>query len=412
MGVAGEMDGGYWFRNLRQPVRFAEAVGALVAEGYGVFVEVSAHPVLTVGVEEVVEGAGGQAVVTGTLRRDQDTLRQVLTSLAQLHVNGVTVDWTPVLGAVSSGSGGGVLVSLPTYAFQRERYWLDAPTVAADATGLGLETLEHSLLGAAVPLAEGGQLFTGRISLETHPWLADHQVWGTVLVPGAALIELAMHAVTHVGQQGIEDIALEAPLAVPEGETVHLQVVVGEVQQDGQREFSIHSRMDSDDVDLGWKRHATGLSCAAVDEEPVSEVLSGASWPPPGAAPVDVDELYAGFAGRGYEYGPLFQGVRAAWRLGGAVFAEVCLPEGVDGGGFGLHPALLDAAFQALLIVGGQGSGEGLGEQVRLPFVVSGVRLGVGVLFGCGWVCGWWVWMRLRLIWRMSMAGLWVWWSR
>ncbi|WP_344599165.1 acyltransferase domain-containing protein, partial [Streptomyces violaceusniger] len=317
-------------RNLRQPVRFAEAVGALVAEGYGVFVEVSAHPVLTVGVEEVVEGAGGQAVVTGTLRRDQDTLRQVLTSLAQLHVNGVTVDWTPVLGAVSSGSGGGVLVSLPTYAFQRERYWLDAPTVAADATGLGLETLEHSLLGAAVPLAEGGQLFTGRISLETHPWLADHQVWGTVLVPGAALIELAMHAVTHVGQQGIEDIALEAPLAVPEGETVHLQVVVGEVQQDGQREFSIHSRMDSDDVDLGWKRHATGLSCAAVDEEPVSEVLSGASWPPPGAAPVDVDELYAGFAGRGYEYGPLFQGVRAAWRLGGAVFAEVCLPEGVD----------------------------------------------------------------------------------
>ncbi|MBB4781042.1 acyl transferase domain-containing protein/acyl carrier protein [Streptomyces rapamycinicus] len=375
----GEMDGGYWFRNLRRPVRFAEAVDVLVAEGYGVFVEVSAHPVLTVGVEEAVEAAGGQAVVTGTLRRDQDTLGQVLTSLAQLHVNGVAVDWMPVLGGVA-GSGGGALVSLPTYAFQRERYWLDAPTVAVDASGLGLEALEHSLLGAAVPLAEGGQLFTGRISLETHPWLADHQVWGTVLVPGAALIELAMHAVTHVGQQGIEDIALEAPLAVPEGETVHLQVVVGEVQQDGRREFSIHSRMDSDDVDQGWKRHATGSSCATVDAEPVSEVLSGASWPPPGAVPVDVDELYAGFAGRGYEYGPLFQGVRVAWRLGDAVFAEVCLPEGVDGGGFGVHPALLDAAFQVLLMVGGRGSGEGL-ERVRLPFVVSGVRLeGGGVV--------------------------------
>ncbi|MBL1121144.1 acyltransferase domain-containing protein, partial [Streptomyces sp. 110] len=166
----GEMDSEYWFRNLRRPVRFAEAVDALASEGYGVFVEVSAHPVLTVGVEEVVEAAGGQAVVTGTLRRDQDTLGQVLASLAQLHVNGAIVDWTPVLGAVA-GSGGGALVSLPTYAFQRERYWLDAPTVAADATGLGLETLEHSLLGAAVPLAEGGQLFTGRISLDTHPWL-------------------------------------------------------------------------------------------------------------------------------------------------------------------------------------------------------------------------------------------------
>ncbi|MBI0301537.1 hypothetical protein JBE04_45665, partial [Streptomyces sp. PRKS01-29] len=90
-----------------------------------------------------------QAVVTGTLRRDQDTLRQVLASLAQLHVNGATVDWTPAFGTVV-GSGGEALVSLPTYAFQRERYWLDAPTVAADASGLGLETLEHPLLGAAV----------------------------------------------------------------------------------------------------------------------------------------------------------------------------------------------------------------------------------------------------------------------
>ncbi|WP_276207367.1 acyltransferase domain-containing protein, partial [Streptomyces antioxidans] len=91
-------------------MRFAEAVDVLVAEGYGAFVEVSAHPVLTVGVEEAVEAAGGQAVVTGTLRRDQDTLRQVLTSLAQLHVHGVAVDWAPVLGAVD-GSGGGAVVS-------------------------------------------------------------------------------------------------------------------------------------------------------------------------------------------------------------------------------------------------------------------------------------------------------------
>ncbi|GDY58214.1 hypothetical protein SVIO_088370 [Streptomyces violaceusniger] len=382
----GEMDGGYWFRNLRQPVRFAEAVGALVAEGYGVFVEVSAHPVLTVGVEEVVEVAGGQAVVTGTLRRDQDTLRQVLTSLAQLHVNGVTVDWKPALGAVAAddstaADGRAPMLDLPTYAFQRQRYWLDAPPAATDATGLGLETVEHPLLGAAVDTAGSeAVLLTGRLSLQTHPWLADHQVMGAVLVPGAALVEMAVRAGEHIGCDRLEELTLEAPLVLPEQGGVQVQVAVEEADASGFRPVSVHSRVETAETpaESVWLRNASGLLGIPQQDEQRQEVLE--QWPPAGAQPMalDPDELYAGFAGRGYEYGPLFQGVRAAWRLGGAVFAEVCLPEGVDGGGFGLHPALLDAAFQALLIVGGQGSGEGLGEQVRLPFVVSGVRLGGG----------------------------------
>ncbi|WP_307841731.1 acyltransferase domain-containing protein, partial [Streptomyces endocoffeicus] len=246
----GEMDSEYWFRNLRQPVRFAEAVDALASEGYGVFVEVSAHPVLTVGVEEVVEAAGGQAVVTGTLRRDQDTLGRVLASLAQLHVNGVTVDWKPALGAVATddsaaADGGAPMLDLPTYAFQRERYWLDAPPAATDATGLGLEAIEHSLLGAAVPLADHGHVLTGRISLETHPWLADHRVLGAVLVPPAALAELALTAAHRAGCEGIQELTLGDPLSLPERGGVQLQVVVGEAGQDGLRSVHVQSRLEA-----------------------------------------------------------------------------------------------------------------------------------------------------------------------
>ncbi|WP_230993974.1 acyltransferase domain-containing protein, partial [Streptomyces endocoffeicus] len=297
----GEMDGGYWFRNLRRPVRFAEAVDVLASEGYGVFVEVSAHPVLTVGVEEVVEAAGGQAVVTGTLRRDQDTLGQVLTSLAQLHVNGVTVDWKPALGAVatddSAAADGRVsMLDLPTYAFQRERYWLDAPPAAADATGLGLEAVEHPLLGAAVDTA-GSQaiLLTGRLSLQTHPWLADHQVMGAVLVPGAALVEMAVRAGEHIGCNRLEELTLEAPLVLPEQGGVQVQVAVEEADASGFRPVSVHSRVETGEspAESAWTRNASGLLGVPQQDEQHQAVLE--QWPPAGAQPMalDPDELYA-----------------------------------------------------------------------------------------------------------------------
>ncbi|MBI0320059.1 polyketide synthase dehydratase domain-containing protein, partial [Streptomyces javensis] len=324
----GEMDGGYWFRNLRQPVRFAEAVDALAADGYGVFVEVSAHPVLTVGVEEAVEAAGGQAVVTGTLRREQDTLGQVLTSLAQMHVNGVTVDWKPALGVVATDDSGAAdgrmsMLDLPTYAFQRERYWLDAPPAATDATGLGLEALEHSLLGAAVPLADQGHVLTGRISLETHPWLADHRVFGSVLVPPAALVELALTAANRAGCEGIQELTLEDPLALPERGGVQLQVVVGEVDQGGLCSVYVQSRLEA--ADAGWVRHATGSLVAEGSAAGGGVVLE--QWPPVGAEVVvaDLDAFYERFSERGFDYGPAFRGLEAVWRRGEEVFAEVRL---------------------------------------------------------------------------------------
>ncbi|WP_369010962.1 type I polyketide synthase [Streptomyces javensis] len=376
----GEMDGGYWFRNLRQPVRFAEAVDALAADGYGVFVEVSAHPVLTVGVEEAVEAAGGQAVVTGTLRRGQDTLRQVLTSLAQLHVNGVGVDWAPVLGAVD-GSGGGALVSLPTYAFQRERYWLDAPTVGADASGLGLEALEHSLLGAAVPLAEGGQLFTGRISLETHPWLADHRVLGSALVPPAALVELVIRAGDQVGCGRVEELTLGAPLVLPEQGGVQVQVVVEESDEAGLRPVAVYSHLEdaTGSDDAAWSSHATGLLVAEESAAGDGAVLE--QWPPVGAEVVmsDPEGFYAGLAERGFGYGPAFRGLESVWRRGEEVFAQVRLPQERVGEveRFGVHPALLDAVLHAVALADfeQQLDVESGSRSVRVPFAWSGVRL-------------------------------------
>ncbi|XNN03555.1 type I polyketide synthase [Streptomyces sp. Inha503] len=376
----GEMDGGYWFRNLRQRVRFAEAVDVLVADGYGVFVEVSAHPVLTVGVEEAVEAAGGQAVVTGTLRRDQDTLGQVLTSLAQLHVHGVAVDWAPALGGVD-GSGGGALVSLPTYAFQRERYWLDAPAVAADATGLGLETLEHSLLGAAVPLAEGGRLFTGRISLETHPWLADHRVLGSALVPPAALVELVIRVGDQVGCVRVEELTLEAPLVLPEQGGAQVQVVVEEPDAAGLRPVAVYSHFEdatgSDDV--VWSSHASGLLVAG--EPAAGDGVVMEQWPPVGAEVVmsDPEGFYAGLAERGFGYGPAFRGLEAVWRRGEEVFAQVRLPQERVGEveRFGMHPALLDAILHAVAFADfeQQLDVESESGSVRVPFAWSGVRL-------------------------------------
>ncbi|XHM54570.1 SDR family NAD(P)-dependent oxidoreductase [Streptomyces iranensis] len=376
----GEMDGGYWFRNLRQPVRFAEAVDALASEGYGVFVEVSAHPVLTVGVEEAVEVAGGQAVVTGTLRRDQDTVGQVLTSVAQLHVNGVAVDWAPVLGAVA-GSDGGALVSLPTYAFQRERYWLDAPTVAVDATGLGLETLEHSLLGAAVPLAEGGQLFTGRISLETHPWLADHRVLGSVLVPPAALVELVIRAGDQVGCGRVEELTLQAPLVLPEQGGVQVQVVVEEPDETGLRPVAVYSRLEdaTGSDDAVWSSHASGLLVAGESAAGGGVVLE--QWPPVGVEVVmsDPEGFYAGLAERGFGYGPAFRGVEAVWRRGDDLFAQVRLPQERTGEveRFGVHPALLDAVLHAVALADFEQRPDVESEpgSVRVPFAWSGVRL-------------------------------------
>jgi candicidin polyketide synthase FscB len=363
-----ELDAGYWYANVRETVRFQEAVGQLAEQGYRAFIEVSAQPVLTTAIAETI-GEGGDApdpVVAGTLRREDGGAARLLASLGEAYVRGVAVDWAAVLG-------GGRHVELPTYAFQHQPYWPKSGPASADgAADLGLNPVGHPLLGAAAQLAGGeGWLLTGRLSQRTHPWLADHAVKGVVILPGAAFVELVLVAGDQAGCILIEDLTLEAPLVLPEKGAVQVQVSVGAPDESGRRVVEVYSRPAQAAAELPWIRHAGGLLAPA---RPVpARDGEFAIWPPQGAVPVDVEGFYAGAAAGGYDFGPAFHGLRSAWRRGGDVFAEVALPADIadDAGKFGLHPALLDAAQQAgVLVAGGGEAGE-----TWLSFGWNGVSL-------------------------------------
>ncbi|WP_190143942.1 type I polyketide synthase, partial [Streptomyces glebosus] len=364
------LDAGYWYDNLRGTVQLEPVVKALIADGHRAFIEMSPHPVLAAGIGDTLDAAGngaGTGAMLGTLRRGHGGLERFLLSAAEAHVNGVAVDWSRLTDGRKVR-----LADLPTYAFDRRRYWLDAPA-DQNAAGLGQHSTHHPLLGAAVELAdERGVVFTGRLSLDTSPWLADHAVLDTVLLPGAAFAELALHAADHAGCAGVEDLTMEAPLSLPAAGALHLRVTVGEADDGGSRPVTVHSRPDAGTD--GWTRHAAGTLTPAAGT-PSTDVLT--AWPPPGAVRVDLDDPYDAFAGYGIGYGPVFQGLRAAWRHGDDLYAEVALPEDAvgtgdaDDRGFGIHPALLDAALHAAALH----TFEEGGGQLRLPFSWNGMTL-------------------------------------
>ncbi|MGW2199731.1 acyltransferase domain-containing protein, partial [Streptosporangium sp. NPDC001682] len=350
-----ELGAGYWCENLRRTVGFASAVGVLLEQRYRVFVEVSPHPVLTVGVQECVDETDATTVIAGTLRRDDGGLERVLVSAAELFVRGVAVDWQALFP-------GARRVDLPTYAFQHQRFWPNARQ-SGDARVLGLAATDHPLLGAAMPLANSdGVVLTGRLSLRSQPWLADYVVAGSVLVPGAAFVELAVRAGDQVGCELVEELTLDAPLVLGEGDAVAVQVWVGAAQETGHRPVNVYARPADAADEVPWVRYATGTLAAGAPE---AVPFDAAVWPPAGATAIELEGLYDDLAEEGFAYGPAFQGLRAAWRgADGEVFAELSLPEQVSGAGsFGLHPALLDAALHAVTFAGLEPV-----EGSRLPF--------------------------------------------
>ncbi|WP_432844586.1 SDR family NAD(P)-dependent oxidoreductase [Amycolatopsis sp. CA-161197] len=352
------MTADYWYRNLRGVVRFEDAVRALLADGHRAFVETSGHPVLTANVTGVVEDTGTtRTLVTGTLRRDDGGLVRALKSLAAAYTRGLPVDWRPLLDGART-------IELPTYAFQRERYWPRKAAMTGDVTSAGLFPGAHPLLGATVALAgSDGVVCTGRISARTHPWLADHTLGGVILFPGTGFLELAVRAGDHVGAGRVEDLTLAVPLVLGPEDAVTIQVSVGAEDEQGGRPVTVHSR-PADDPDAAWTEHASGL----LTEDAPAAAFDASVWPPEGAESVDVTGFYENSS-----YGPLFQGLQAVWRRGDEVFADVVLPGRADGAdAYGVHPALLDSALHAATFVG---SGAARG---RIPFAWSGVTLHAG----------------------------------
>ncbi|GHD13533.1 hypothetical protein GCM10010334_71860 [Streptomyces finlayi] len=359
----------YWVRHVRDAVRFADDIGTFIGLGVTRFLELGPDGVLSA----LAAGClpeDSDAVLVPVLRKNRDEETAALQALAELHVSGAKVDWA----ALFAGSGARS-VDLPTYAFQHRRFWpIGTPVGRGGAEALGLRSAEHPLLSGAVELAgSDGFLFTGRLSVATHPWLADHVVMGSVLVPGTALLELAVRAGDELGCPTVEELTLAAPLVLPaQGAAVQLQVAVAAPDSAGRRALSVHSRPASGGAHEPWTRHADGV--LAGGPAPTGVPLDATVWPPTGAESLDVTDVYERFAEAGFEYGPVFQGLRAAWRLGEDVYAEISLPEGTEGSAFALHPALFDATLHAFALSDGT-DGAAEGRSGGVPFSWTGVSL-------------------------------------
>ncbi|GAA2100848.1 hypothetical protein GCM10009801_73610 [Streptomyces albiaxialis] len=379
VATAGHLqDPDYWVDHVRGAVRFSDGVRTLAGHGVSTVLELGPDAVLSAMAPDCVPGEE-RPVFLPALRRDREETREVTGALAAAWTRGVEVDWAALHG------GSGRPVELPTYAFQRRRFWMEAEPPAQDAAGLGQDGAGHPLLASAVDSAQADtRTYTGRLSLRTHPWLADHAIDGDVLLPGTAFVDLALHAGDRAGCPALDELTLESPLTLPESGAVRLLVEVAAPDERGARAVLVSSRAEDDPADVPWTRHATGrlIPAPTAPTAPAAPDKEGAdlrSWPPAGAEPVALDGLYEGMAERGYGYGPRFQGLRAAWRRGTEVFAEVALDGETDGadagagadGGFALSPALLDSALHALDL------GEFVPRDGRpwVPFAWTGVTL-------------------------------------
>jgi pimaricinolide synthase PimS1 len=365
----------YWVRHVREPVRFYDGVRTLLGLGVDIFLELGCDAVLSaMCAESLAEGERASAVPA--LRGDRPEDETVLAALAEIWVRGGRVDWGAALSPAP-----GRQVRLPTYAFQRERYWLDGSaetTSAGDAAAIGQADIDHPLLQAATELADdSGWLFTGRVSLREHAWLVDHAVRGVPLLAGTAFLDLAVCAGRKVGCASVRELMLHTPLVLPELGGLQLQLRIGACDERAQRPIGVYARTEPlNGEQPPWTEHASGL-LAPADGTPLAVGEELAVWPPLGAHPIGLDRFYERMGDLGFEYGPAFRGLRSAWQRGEWVFAEVALPEPqadeVDG--YSLHPALLDAALHSLIASMGTHTQENESAELRLPFAWEGVQI-------------------------------------
>ena len=371
--------GEYWARHVRETVLFAEGIEALERSGVTRFLELGPDGVLTAMARECLSpDAQERALMVATLRSEHSEAQTAMDLLARAHAAGVRVDW-PALFAGRGGRG----VDLPTYAFQRERYWVQPPADAGDLRSVGLRAAEHPLLGASVCLAGEREqwLFTGRVSIDSQPWVGDHVILDRVVVPATAFLDMALTAGAEVGCETVDELTFHTPLVLEAGEDYELQLLVEEADASGRRALTYHFRpyddaaVDGEHDAGGWTYHSSGFLAPARPAEssdPLARLMAE-TWPPEGAEPVDVPDFYARLREIGFAYGPAFLGIRSAWVRDGEMFAEVALepPHAEEATRFQIHPGLLDAALQGCMVLGRSANGDVRGE----------------VVFSCGGVC-------------------------
>uniref|UniRef100_UPI00210E16E6 type I polyketide synthase n=1 Tax=Streptomyces odontomachi TaxID=2944940 RepID=UPI00210E16E6 len=378
LATAAELtDPAYWSGHIRRPVRFADGVRALRDAGARTYLELGPDPVLSALVRTTLDdadGAGGtgaadeDVVAVAALRTGHPETVTFLTALAAVHVAGVPVDWAPLVPA----AGRSVTPELPTYPFQRDRYWLAAGGGIAGAGTLGLSAAGHPLLAAVTELPDGkGHLFTGRISADHPAWAAEHEVHGAYILPGVAFVDLLLHVARTVGCDQLEELTHQVFLALPEQGALQVRLAVDAADGAGSRTFVVYSRPEEAPAGADWTVHATGSLGAGAPEGSFDE-FDGSVWPPEDATALDMTEFYTRIVDAGFGYGPLFRSLRAAWQDGDTTYGEVELPAGADPGGYGVHPGLLDSALQPAALVLGERPAD---DSIRVPFSWSGVAL-------------------------------------
>ncbi|MBI4852598.1 MAG: SDR family NAD(P)-dependent oxidoreductase [Acidobacteria bacterium] len=360
-----ELNNEYWYRNLREPVNFAKVIEKLWAGGQCVMIEQSPHPLLTLSMEEIRKQLSAKGAVVNSLKREQPQLETILLSLGAIHCSGVEVNWVNLLS--------GKYVDIPTYPFQRQRYWLESDKEKiTDISTIGLTSAQHPLLGATTQLAEGGHLFTALLSLKEHAWLSDHQVFNTVVFPATAYLELAWRALEVLGATSLSQLTLMSPIVLKKDSSTQLQLKINKADEQGSLVF--YSRKESESNDSNWIENSTGLFSVSnstdIDKEEIKELEA---WPPKGFQALTVEGVYSKLEEIGLNYGSTFQCLKEVYRNNQTVYAKVELSDeqAKEAEKYAIHPALLDSALHSIFFL----YQETDKQSVRLPFEINGATL-------------------------------------
>jgi acyl transferase domain-containing protein/NADPH:quinone reductase-like Zn-dependent oxidoreductase/SAM-dependent methyltransferase len=368
------LDATYWRHNLRNTVRFSGAIGKLYEQGYRVFVEMGPSPILV--------RMGSQCVPVGegtwlpSLREDRDDWQQLLETLGQLYVDGVDVDW---LGFYRNRRAR--KITLPTYSFQRERYWVDSqPCSPSRAGGAAVQATAtgHPLLGSR--LRSAVPVFEQELSAATVPFVEKHRVFGMPVLPATAYLELALAAAAETldGRQcAVKNLVLTQPLVLPEGERRTIQLVMNEAEP-GAATFRIFCLQGKDKKNRGeWVLHATGEISPAAPGDRVPEPVDIAEIQRRCDQKVDAEAFYDLLRLRGLEFGSDFKGLEGLWKRDAEAIGSIQTVGSLLAGteAYRIHPAFLDACLQPVAALLPDAAALDASAQMYLPHRLETFRL-------------------------------------